>query len=95
MLTRRGAAVLRVRGAVDQPGLLEPREHARDRRALDALALGQLGRRQRPVALDRRERRGLGRAEPGARLLAQPARHARDVQAQAGGEVGEGSGTHG
>ena len=31
----------------------------------------------------------------GARLLAQPARHARDVQAQAGGEVGEGSGTHG
>ena len=82
---------MRVRGAVDQPGLLEAREHARDRRALDALAVGELGRGQRPVALDRRERGGLGGAELGARLLAQPARHARDVQAQAGGEVGEGS----
>src|SRR5690242_20851742 len=43
-----------------------------------------------PVALDRGQRGRLGRGELGARLLTQSARHARDVEAQAGGQVGGG-----
>ena len=62
MLTSEERRSCGIGGALDQPGLLEAREHARDRRALDALALGELGRGQRPVALDRRERGGLRRA---------------------------------
>ena len=63
---------------LDEAELLEARDDAGRRRALDALALGELARRERAVALDGRERRGQGGAELAAplgseRLLAQPA----------------------
>ena len=62
-LERRSAGSARAR---DEPGLLQPREHPRGRRALDLLARGELGRRQRPVAVDRRQRGALGRAQVSA-----------------------------
>ena len=85
--TSERAPVGRVGRALDDPVLLEPREHARHRRALHALALRQLARGERAVALDRREHRALRRAEADGALLAQPARGARDREAQAGREV--------
>ena len=66
------AAVVRVGRALDQAQLLEPGEHARGGRALDPLARGELAGRQRPVALDRRERRRQRGGELAAGLLAQP-----------------------
>ena len=64
---QRGAAILRVGGALHHAELLEPRDEPRRGRPLHALALGELGRRQRAVAVDRRERRGQRRAQPAAR----------------------------
>ncbi len=49
--------------ALDEAGLLQPSQHARGGGPLDPLAGRELGRRQRPVAVDRRQRGALGGAQ--------------------------------
>ena len=90
----RRAPVLRVAGALDEPALLEARDDARDRRALDALAGRELAGSQRTVAVDGGQRGGLRRAELLARLLTQPASGARDREAKPDGEIGLCGRTH-
>ena len=73
-LTSGAAAVAGSGAAVDQPA--PPRASASDARrgrSLIRSQLGQLARRQRPVALDRRQRRALDGLSSGAGLLAQAA----------------------
>ena len=57
-------------------------DQARRRRALDALAVGELAGRQRAMVLDRGERGGERGAQPAPGLLAQPPRGARDGEAE-------------
>src|SRR5262249_37939973 len=75
--------------ALDQALLLQPGHDSGRRGALHALQRREFARRERAVGVDRRERRGLARAEVGARLLAQPASGARDREPKPRGELAE------
>ena len=47
-----GAPIVLVAGALEQPGIDQVRDHAREHRRVDPLGVGQLGEPDRPVAVD-------------------------------------------
>ena len=91
---QRGAAVLRIGGALQHPELLEPRDQPRRRGPLHALALGELGGGQRPMHVDGGERGGQRGAEPRAGLLPQAPGGPRDREAEPDREVEGRGGLH-